>query len=116
MKYLFLIIGATLAVIFIVPLRNEAGAVIMGLDAAGIDFLLQWLRFKLSNSQNAKTLGLVVFSGLLVRAASLFLFLQIGSRWFHNHTARFYMFAVSILVLVPVLSLLAAYKFKPQRD
>jgi hypothetical protein len=116
MIYILSIILGTLAIIFLVPLRNEVGALIMGLDAAGIDFCLQWLRIKFSGSDKAKYLGLVIFGGLAARAASVFVFIKAGGWWFGFNTSKFYIFAVCLLAMIPVLSFIVAYKFKPQRD
>jgi hypothetical protein len=113
MIYVISIIVSSLLIIFLAPLHNEVGAVMMGLDAAGVDFCLQWLRIKFSKSNN---LGLLVFGGLVARAASVFLFIKISSGWFGFNTAKFYLFAVCLLALIPVLSFIVAYKFKPQRD
>ena len=116
MIYLVSIILGSLAIIFFAHLHNEVGAVIMGLDAAGTDFLLQWLRFKFSVSYKSKYLGLSIFGGLATRAALLFGFLKISSWWFGFNTPKFYLFAICLLVLIPILSLIIAFKFKPQRD
>lgn len=116
MIYLLTIIFGTLAIIFLVPLHNEAGALIMGLDAAAIDFCLQWLRIKFSDSDKSKYLGLLIFGGLVARAAAVFGFIKLSAWWFGFNTFKFYLFAVCLLALVPVLSFIVAYKFKPQRD
>ncbi len=115
MIYLPLLIFGTLLMIFFTQLHNELSAILMGLAAAGFDFSLQWFRFKLTNAEKTIQLILIIFGGLIVRAAFLYIFLRVSGWWFGFNTPNFYLFAISVLITVPVLTIVAAYKFKPKR-
>ncbi len=115
MIILGLLIISSLAAVFIGNLHNVVGAIILGLDAAGIDYFLLWLRYKFTKPDKLKYLVLIIFGGLAVRALFLFAFLKFGLWWFGTNQTEFYVFVAAILT-IPIWNFVAAYRFRTERD
>jgi hypothetical protein len=109
----FLIIGS-LAVVLIGNIHSILGAVILGLDTAGTDYFLLWLRFKFTRPNKPKYLALTILGGLVARVIFLFVFLKIGSWWFGINGTEFYIFIACVLT-IPVWNLIAAYQYRSER-
>lgn len=114
MIVLGVLIIISIAFVFIANIHNIFGATILGLSVAGIDYFLQWLRFKFTNPNKIKYLAVTIIGGLLVRMISLFIFLKIGAWWFGINKTEFYVFIACILT-IPIWNFVAAYQFKTKR-
>ncbi|MGE5583154.1 MAG: hypothetical protein ACM3X9_11550 [Bacillota bacterium] len=110
-----ILITASLTALFTGNIHGYPGAVILGLDAVFSDLFWQWLRFKIVRKNKTGYLVGGILGGLIVRVASIFGFIQIGLWWLGKTSSYFIVFA-ALLLTIPIWSIIAAYKFKLERD
>jgi len=89
------------------------GAVILGINAVGMDLLWQILRMRLVKKENLNQILLAVTGGFLIRILSIFIFIQIAKFWLDKSV--FSVFAL-ILLSIPLFSIVLAYKFRLERN
>ena len=113
---IMIIMLASLISLFSFGIRGYGGAIILGLVAAGSDFLWQWLRFKFSNQQRISWVILLIFTGFAIRPLSIFGFLKIAIWWLGYKSPQFNIFIGSLILMILILSLVAAYKMKRETE
>lgn len=110
-----LFITSSLAILFFGNIHGYIGAVILGLDAVLLDIFWQWLRLKIVNKNKTSYLIGGILGGLIVRLVCVFLFIQIGLRWLGEGSNYFMIFA-AFLLSIPLWAIIAAHKFKMERN
>jgi hypothetical protein len=107
----------SLGIIFIAQIHGYIGAVVLGANAVGFDFVWQWVRAKLVAKNTSGSLILGILGGLIARIGSIVLFLFV-SRWWLSEpkvSTYFYTFA-AILLAIPLWNLVASYKLQMERN
>ena len=100
---------AALAVVLLGQIHGYAGAIMLGVIAVYFDFFWQWLRMKLLRSQQTKLIVLGVFGGLVLRIASVFLFVWLGRAWFAN---PYFNVFIGFFFTIPIWSIISYLKLK----
>lgn len=110
----FLVI-TSLVTVFAADIHNYIGAVILGINVVTIDLFWQWLRMKLIGQLKTSNLWWGILGGLVVRVASIYLFMRVGLWWLGNGriNSTFYIFVIFLLT-IPVWSIIFSFKFKPE--
>jgi hypothetical protein len=96
-------------------IHGYAGAIVLGLVAVTLDIFWQWMRFKIVRKNKTSYLVGGILGGLIVRLASVFLFINIGLRWLGEGSNYFMIFA-AFLLTIPLWAIIAAHKFKLERN
>jgi hypothetical protein len=112
---LILMVVTSLITIFAGNIHGYAGAIVLGMSGVMFDLLWQWLRFKIVTRGKTSHLIGGMIGGLVIRIASVFLFIEIGMLWLGKSSNYFMTFAL-ILLTIPLWSLILAYKFKLERN
>lgn len=115
MIFLVLLVIGSFAVLMLTPIRGLAGALILGVDAVGVDLFWQWLRISLLKKAEIKWLVVGIFGGMAIRAVSVILFLRFASSWLGMQSFNFFIF-VLFLLTIPIWSLIGTYKFKLKKE
>jgi predicted tellurium resistance membrane protein TerC len=110
-----LLLVGSMGLLFFAPVRGLGGAIILGIDAVGVDLLWQWLRIRLLKNTRTSWLLLGIFGGMVIRAISIFLFLKLAAYWLGFQTFNFLIFAIFLLT-IPIWSLIGSGKFKTEKE
>lgn len=103
----------SLLTMFIGNFQGNIGAVILGFNTVGFDYLWQWLRMKLMTQQKTSYLLWAILGGLAARIISIYLFIRLSLWWLGNGKANqsFYIYAI-LLMTIPIWNIIAAFKLK----
>lgn len=115
MIFLVLLIIGSFAVLMLTPVQGLGGALILGVDAVGVDLFWQWLRIRLLKKAGTKWLVIGIFGGMVMRAVSVVLFLRFATSWLGMQSLNFFIFVVFLLT-IPIWSLIGTYKFKLEKE
>ena len=96
-------------------IHGYAGAVILGVNTILLDLLWQWLRVKILRKNKTSYLVGGVLGGLVVRVISVFSLIQLALWWLGKMSSYFLVFGITLLT-IPLWSLLAARKFKLEKN
>ena len=103
MNILISITIASIGAILLLQSHGVMGAVLFGIAAIAIDCSWQLLRIKLLPRTKTRNLVWLIYGGILIRIATIFLVMQLGRFWLDPKA--FNLFVLSLLT-IPVWSLI----------